>query len=186
MMAAVILTVGFMGLIQAVTICSGMMDQARRQTLAAQILTHEIEQLRLANWKETISVLPTAQRTVCSPWVSGRSYLPGDSISYSNKWYRCIVANAGITPTNLAYWKVDSPPYAAVMNSAGLAYGASYVVNRSVNDFQDNLREVTFTITWTVTTSRKDSSGNLVTFTSTRINSAYFGKYGLNLSYQRS
>ena len=45
-MAAAILTVGFMGLVEAVTMCSGMMDEARRQTLATQILNSEIEKMR--------------------------------------------------------------------------------------------------------------------------------------------
>ena len=59
MMAAIILTVGFMGLIQAVTICSGMMDQARRQTLAAQILDDEIERLRFKSWAQIQTLTPS-------------------------------------------------------------------------------------------------------------------------------
>ncbi|MFZ5497149.1 MAG: hypothetical protein ACOZE5_17655 [Verrucomicrobiota bacterium] len=55
-MASVILVVGFMGMIQAVTIGSEMLATARRQTLAAQILNHEMEKLRLTPW----SSLPSA------------------------------------------------------------------------------------------------------------------------------
>jgi Tfp pilus assembly protein PilV len=50
MMASVILVVGFIGMIQAVTIGSEMLATARRQTLAAQILNHEMEKLRLTAW----------------------------------------------------------------------------------------------------------------------------------------
>src|SRR3954462_1301399 len=50
MMAAAILVVGFMGMIQAITIGSEMLATARRQTLAAQIITFETEKLRLVSW----------------------------------------------------------------------------------------------------------------------------------------
>jgi Tfp pilus assembly protein PilV len=50
MMAATIMVVGFMGMIRAFTMGSEMMATARRQTLAAQILTHELEKLRLVPW----------------------------------------------------------------------------------------------------------------------------------------
>lgn len=49
-MASVILVVAFMGMIQAITIGSEMMATARRQTLATQILEHEIGKLRLTAW----------------------------------------------------------------------------------------------------------------------------------------
>lgn len=62
MMASVILVVGFMGMIQAVTIGSEMLATARRQTLAAQILTHEMEKLRLTSWT-TISALTDSTAT---------------------------------------------------------------------------------------------------------------------------
>jgi Tfp pilus assembly protein PilV len=186
MMAAIILTVGFMGLIQAVTICSGMMDQARRETLAAQILNNEIEQLRLTNWS-TISSLPTIQTTICTAWNSGKNYFPGDSVTYLGDWYRCVISNAGNTPTNASFWKRDAPPYANVITTEGVAFGASYTVSRSVTDLAiGNLREAIFTVTWVVKTSRHDDDGNPVTFTYSRVNSSYFSKYGLNLTYQRS
>ena len=66
-MAALILVVGFIGMIRAMTFTAGLMDHARRQTIAAQILTHEIEQLRLENWA-TITALPTA-----TTWAAGTS-----------------------------------------------------------------------------------------------------------------
>ena len=140
-MATVILVVGFIGLIEALVIGSGMMDNARRQTLAAQILNHEVEKLRLASWT-TISALPTASTAVT----------------------------------------IDSQ-----FSTAIAASGATFTLTRTTADVvAGSLREATFTITWVVNTSRRDSSGNLLTFTYTRSNSAYYGKYGLNLTYQRS
>ena len=62
MMASVILVVGFMGMIQAITLGSEMLATARRQTLAAQILEHEIGKLRLAGWG-TVSSLTDVPAT---------------------------------------------------------------------------------------------------------------------------
>ena len=142
MMAATVLVVGFIGLIQAMTVSSAMMDAARRQTLAAQIMNHEIEKLRFASWT-TISGLPTASTAIT------------------------------IDPQ---------------FTTAIAASGAAYTLTRTVTspDPATNLREVNFTVTWVVTTSRHKQDGTILTFTYTRSNSAYFGKYGLNLTYQRS
>ncbi len=142
MMASLILVVGFMGMIQALTVTSAMMDTARRQTLAGQIMNHEIEKLRFSSWS-TITGLP--------------------------------VASTAIT--------IDSQFSTAIATS-----GAAYTLTRTVTspDPATNLREVNFALTWVVTTSRHNTDGTLVTFTYTRVNSAYFGKYGLNLTYQRS
>lgn len=63
MMASVILVVGFIGMIQAVTIGSEMLATARRQTLAAQILNHEMEKLRLASWSTLSALADSAAAT---------------------------------------------------------------------------------------------------------------------------
>ena len=149
-MAAIILTVGFMGLIQAVTICSGMMDQARRETLAAQILDHEIENLRLESWTDIQNLTATSP----APSIDGQF---DDAIKASGATYTLLRSVSNIDPSTNTNTAVDT-----------------------------GLREVTFTLTWIVKTSRRDGSGSPVSFTYTRINSAYFGKNGLNLTYQRS
>ena len=155
MMAAIILTVGFMGLIQAVTICSGMMDQARRQTLAAQILNDEIEQLRLRSWSDIQTLIS----------------VPKTEINVTNY------------PSSL---------FLSAIQTSGAIYSltttVSYIDPATNTDtaIDTGLREVIFTVTWEVTTSRRDSGGGPLKFTYTRKNSAYFAKYGLNLSYQRS
>ncbi len=56
MMASVILVVGFMGMIQAITMGSEMLATARRQTIANQILNHEMEKLRLTSWSSISSL----------------------------------------------------------------------------------------------------------------------------------
>ncbi len=141
-MAATILVVAFVGMIQAMLIGSQMMDHARRQTLATQILNQEVESLRGASWA-SISALPTTATTVT----------------------------------------IDSQ-----FTSAIAASGATYSLTRqrtSPNP-DTNLCEVNFTVTWTVRTSRRNAANNLLTFSYTRKTSAYYGKYGLNLTFQRS
>ena len=142
MMAATILVVGFIGMIEAMTLSSAMMDTARRQTVVSQIMNHEIEKLRFASWS-AINGLPTASTAMT----------------------------------------IDSQ-----FTSAIAASGAVYSLSRTLTspDPATNLREVNFTVTWVVRTSRHDQFGTLLSFTYTRKNSAYFGKYGLNLTYQRS
>jgi Tfp pilus assembly protein PilV len=147
MMAATVLVVGFIGLIQAVTVSSAMMDAARRQTLAAQIMNHEIEKLRFNSWTQIQALASTSSTLINSTNNPGNPFLASIAAS-----------------------------------------GATYYLTRTLTspDPATNLREVNFTVTWVVTTSRRDASNNLLTFTYTRSNSAYFGKYGLNLTYQRS
>jgi prepilin-type N-terminal cleavage/methylation domain-containing protein len=65
MMAATILVVGFIGMIQALTIGSEMMATARRQTLATRILTHYMDELRVETYA-TIDALPKASTLVAS------------------------------------------------------------------------------------------------------------------------
>lgn len=70
------------------------------------------------------------------------------------------------------------PFFAAIQGSRTV-----YTVSRSVTNVSGlaNVREVTFTITWTV-----QPSGGVAPRTYTRAKSGYYGKYGLNLTYQRS
>jgi prepilin-type N-terminal cleavage/methylation domain-containing protein len=204
MMASVILVVGFIGMIEAVALSSQMMDNARRQTLANQMINHEFEQLRLQPWNSTsptagISRLPAGPTTLGAAWVAGTTYYAGDTVTYSGAWYRCSQQGAGQNPStaNSAYWNVDTPPYAVspLMDTSGNALGATYSMTRSVatlvSDSNSNaiLCEITLTVTWVVKTSRRDSLntfGNELTFKYSRTNVGYFGKNGLSLSYQRS
>lgn len=186
-MAAVILTVGFLALIQGTTLSAALMEQARRQTLAAQILQNEIETLRLADWKTTVSALPTAPTAVGASWNGGSNYLPGDLVTNAGNWYRCILTNSGQTTSNTTYWKLDAPSYSNSLSTTGFAYGANYSITRTVTDVvTGSMREATFTVTWLVNSNRRDENGDPVIFPYTRTSSAYFGKYGLNLTYTRS
>lgn len=153
MLAATILVVAFIGMIEATVIGSGMMDHARRQTLAAQILNHETEKLRLLPWDVTAA----APNELCI------NDLPSGSP----------------TPTAIT---IDSRFTPSITAS-----GATYTLARTTADvLSGSLKEVSFTVTWVVNTSRRTGSSTLLSFTYTRTATAYYGKYGLNLSTQRS
>ena len=199
MMASVILVVGFLGMIEAVTISAKQMDAARRQTLATQIINHEIEKLRLLPWDVTtaapnelcINDLPTASTAVAidtnfwPAWNSATPYVANRVVSYNGAYYRCILAHTNQVPPNATYWTA-----ASIGQPSDILFrqGATYTLARTVTSANPvpNIREVNFTVTWVVKTSRVDSGGSPLTFTFTRKNSAWFGKYGLNWSYQRS
>jgi len=105
-------------------------------------------------------------------------------VAYAGAYYRCILAHSGQTPTNTTYWSVTT---SAATTDIVVNYGATYTLTRTLSSNPvTNIREVNFTVTWVVKTSRRDSSNSPLSFTYSRTNSAWFGKYGLNLSYQRS
>lgn len=140
MMAAVILVVAFMGMIQAITLGSEMLATARRQTLASQILEHEIGKLRLTSW-------------------SGISALA----DYNETDYTAL------SPDDTRF------------DTAIAASGVSFRLARDVTPVTTDLMEVTFTLTWTAT-----PGSGAAARTHARKTTAFFGKYGLNNSIQRS
>lgn len=155
LMASVILLVGFIGLMEAVTVSANTMDHARRQTLATQILSHEIKKLYLAPWTNGstgINDLTTAKISlpVDSQFDQARLAL-GDDLS-------------GTAPVRFSLARTVTSP----------------------DPIPGLLREVNFTVTWVVRTSRRKTDGTLLSFTFTRTNSAWYGKNGLHLSYRSS
>jgi len=52
LMAAVIMLVGVVGMIDAIKIGSEMLDLSRKQTIALQIIHSEIDQVHLSSWTE--------------------------------------------------------------------------------------------------------------------------------------
>lgn len=156
MMASVILVVGFIGMIQGITVGSEMLATARRQTLAAQIINHETEKLRLATWT-TVSGYPTSSTSITI-----------DS-QFNNSMAACGLTSSDIT------------------------------LSRTATDLTTDLREISFTLTWTKSgssTAATTPTGSWldqlafyrpssIARTYTRKMSAYFGKYGLSLNAQR-
>jgi Tfp pilus assembly protein PilV len=59
--------------------------------------------------------------------------------------------------------------------------GTTFTLTRQISTPDTDLREVTYTLTWTVI-----PSGGLAGRTYTRMASSYFGKYGLHHTYRRA
>lgn len=137
--AAVILAIAATAMIQALAEGSEMQATGQRQLLAAQILQHEMEDLRMESWS-TINGLAAG-------------------------------------PTTLTI----STQFDSAITAAGLVKGTTLTLSRSVTTVSTGLREVTLTVTWTM-----NPSGNAGVRTYTRVYSAYFTEYGLNLTAQRT
>lgn len=60
MFAAGVLALAIVGMIQAVVSGSEMLDLSRKQTIAAQIIHGQIDQMRLNNWSEISALAATA------------------------------------------------------------------------------------------------------------------------------
>jgi Tfp pilus assembly protein PilV len=172
MMAATILVVAFMGMIQAITLGSEMLATARRQTLAAQILEHEISKLRLLPW----DVATAAPNELCIHDLS----------------------TAATTVAIDSYF--DSAVAACGLTSSAITLSRTTINIDPDGDGTTDLKEVTFILTWTksgTTTAATTPTGGWleqlafyrpspISRTYTRKSTALFGKYGLNLSLQRS
>lgn len=99
------------------------------------------------------------------------------------------IADEELEALRLAGWSTVSGlaagPTAVAINSRFstdvAAAGATFSLSRSVSTVATDLREVTFTVTWVMVPSGFNASRSY-----RRIKSAYFGKYGLELAYQRS
>jgi len=163
MMAATILVVGFLGLIQAVTIGSEMLATARRQTLAAQIIGQEIETLRLTAW----SSLPAAgSYTYPEADPSGRF---GDAIAASG------LTVDGLTLTRtIVDLDVDSDTVTDLKEVRfTLRWAKGGTAAAPTNDNANWLEQIAFS---------RPSSGSR---TYTREMSTYLARYGLSLNLQR-
>lgn len=177
MMASVILVVGFIGMIGTITISSEMLATARRQDLATQLVSHELDKLRLVAWSRTTVVNGTTYTGGINGLAAGPTTLAIDA------QFSGAIATCGLTTDT----SNNTNPY--------------ITVERTVTDLvSGSLREVTITVTWQksgTTTSANAASGSWLSRlgfsgnasirrTYVRKGSSYFGEYGLNHSYQRS
>ena len=157
-LAGTILMFGFGGMVEALMIGSEMLDTASKQTIAAQIMQAEIDYLRLKDWT-TITSSPD--------------------------------------PDYLANY-----PEFASSNLAALA-GQSFKFTRTISyvpDHSNQILQVKMTVAWISITGKLSSESWLNlhydpiseawTSTSSKLHlrscNAYIGKYGLNVSYQKS
>jgi Tfp pilus assembly protein PilV len=157
MMAATILVVGFIGLIEAVTIGSEMIDTSRKQQVAMQIIAGEIESLRSGPWT-TIAGL-SASGTIS---VSQTGVASGNESSFAICNYTSTNGDDNTALLNLARGFTCSFVRTRLRPSSATSSTVTYL-------------EIVYTVQWTSNTGR----------TYRRSEQAFFGQNGLHLSYQK-
>ncbi len=168
-MGAAILVVGFIAVVQAVTTGTVMLDTARKQQIAQQIIDAEIENLRASSWTYLNSTLPT------SP-----AY---ESITVDN-------TGSSVTnnTTNAANYFILDTDAALLLQAKGFTCKLEVfnVAGRA------NIRRAVITVSWVTTTSSQTQNSKLdinsgsVTQLHTRSGETYLTRNGLQLSFQKS
>jgi Tfp pilus assembly protein PilV len=164
-LAATILLVGFAGMAEALIIGSGMLDTARKQTIAAQIIQSEIEYWRLQPWTTITDTGPSGLTTHDADYLANYPEFASSSL-------------ATLVSTSFKFSRT-----------------VTYVPNRS-----NQILQVKMTVAWISSTGRLSSEtwlnlhydpiSEVWTSTSSKLHlrscNAYIGKYGLNVSHQKS
>lgn len=158
MMASAILVVGFIGVIQALTIGSESLDTVRKQQVAGQIIAAEIEKLRGSPWS-TIADLPASGTIAIGP--SGA--LTGDLTAFALSNRTTTTADDNLALSRLAGGLTCAFTRAHLRPASATATNVTFV-------------KVTYTVTWTSNTGR----------THRHTAETYLSLNGLQLSYQQS
>lgn len=158
MMGTTILLMGFVGMIQAITIGTESLDTARKQQVAIQLAALEIEKLRSSAWS-TISGLPAS----ASLAIDATGAVSGDSTSFFLTNHTASTDDDYTELTTLAKGFTCSFARTFLRPSSATASNATFM-------------KVVYTIRWTTTTGRSQKYQV----------DAYFAKNGLHLSYQQS
>jgi hypothetical protein len=138
MMASCVMILAIVGMIQVVTSGSEMIDVARKQTIAMQVIHGQIEQIHLNTWAEVTAMgTPRTVNVAGDNTASDYMFVFGVNLPTITNGYRCT---------------------------------------RTIANVRTDLKQVTFTVTWTGNTGRLYS----------RSSSTYVGKNGLYVTYQRS
>jgi Tfp pilus assembly protein PilV len=135
MVAAAVMVLTIVGMIQVIVSGSEMLDVSRKQTIAMQIIHGQLDNIRLKNWTE-VTALATP-RTVSVEAGDQQGFVFGPNLPTISKGFSCT---------------------------------------RTITTVRTDLKQVTFTVTWTGSTGRSYS----------RSGSTYVGKDGLYVTYQRS
>ena len=157
-MAATIMLVGIVGLIEAVMTMSESLDTARKEQVAVQLITAEIEKLRGKSWT-TIANLPGSAAIAISP----AGVISGDTASFALSNYTASAADDDTVLANLAGGFTCTLTRTWLRPAAATAVTVTFV-------------KISYHVTWTSNTGRAHS----------RTVETYLGMNGLQLSYQRS
>ncbi len=156
-MAALVLLVGLVGVIQVISSGVQMLDVARKQAVAMRIIHSEIDKLRLNNWSKIIG-LPA------SP--SSETAAVDTSRDPQSKTLFYDTTSTLTTPDKLRIVEVETP------------VDVSFKCTRMIESVagENTLRKITFTVTWQTSNGRSYSRSSFT----------YFGKNGLYVAFQRS
>ena len=158
MMGSALLLVGFVGMMQAVTISTESLDTARKQQIAVQLAEAEIEKLRGGAWS-TIAGLPASG----SITIDSTGAISGDAANF-------FLANHTTATTD------DLTELTALAHGFTCSFTRSFLRPTSATAATATFVKVVYTIRWTTNTGR----------TQQHQVDAYFAKSGLHLSYQQS
>jgi prepilin-type N-terminal cleavage/methylation domain-containing protein len=158
MMGTAILLVGFVGMIQAVTIGSESLDTARKQQIALQIAATEIEKLRASAWN-TIASLP-GSGTIS---INNAGTVSGDATSF-------FLANRTTVATD------DYTELTTLARGFTCSFTRTFLRPTGASAATATFIKVIYTVRWTTNTGR----------TQNHQVDAYFAKSGLHLSHQQS
>lgn len=159
MMATTILLVGFIGLIQALTITSEALDTARKQQVAQQLAAFEIEKLRGKDWTVIANLPASAAITV-----GANGVISGDGGSFALSNY---------TASNAAD---DNATLARLANGFTCALARTRLRPASATAATVTYVKLVYTVSWKSNTGR----------THRHMIETYLGINGLHLSYQQS
>lgn len=158
-MATTILLVGFIGLIQAITIGSESLDTARKQQVAHQIVAAEIEKLRAGVWS-TIANLPASATIAIN---QAGTAISGDATQFALTNRTSTAADDNAKLRNLAPGFTCSFTRTYLRPAGATASTATFV-------------KLVYTVTWTSNTGRAHR----------HVVETCLGMNGLHLSYQQS
>lgn len=157
-MAAAILMLGFLGLIRAVTLSSDYLDTARKQQIAMQIASAEIEDLRGGAWS-TIAGLPDSG----SVTIDNAGRLSGDVTRFA-------LASRTTDPTD------DDRELCALGRGFSCSFTRTYLRPASASPATATFIKLVYTVSWTSSTGR----------TRRHQVDAFLTRNGLHLSHQQT
>lgn len=168
-MGALILVAGFISLIQAITVGSQMLDNARKQQIAMQIVDAEVEWLR----SQSGTFIST---TLASDTITITGFGNVNVTTSANNFHIDNDSNLiGTTTPDL---------------SAGIAKG--FTVRMVKTNIRTNFDKIVYTVTWTGASGRDyyrrvdTNSDGAVDASNRRTFEFFFEKNGLRLSFQKS
>lgn len=163
-LAATVLALTLVGMIGAIESGTQMLDLSRKQTLAAQILHSEIDELRVQSWTVVSGYNPGNAANIAQP---GNGYPAGPT------------ALTAENDPSFSNFVAQYPPAANIFTLTRTVSCVEPVQansNPSPYPSPPLLMLVTFTITWTGVTGHSY----------TRTSATYVGLNGLSLAYQKS